>query len=230
MLSRALDLWSATRMVEKLWRITGEDTLGTQAVSDSEAPQAGIIPVTPIMNTQLDQVVIQRILEPLRLSMLDELNEKVEQHKPQDFYEIYLTIFVLLCSIERNAFAQTAFAKRYRLGRKFSNPRLLESYFHAARILLSRFHFVCQGSAAMQSDWKSSDVASFANLDEQQLKFMEETKILIAEHCTALGGLRGQQAYERPMYWCHQLFFPDWHHGGPIHISDEITIPSLQKA
>jgi hypothetical protein len=58
MLSRALDMWSVTRRVEKMWRITSEDTLGMAVVSDPEALQFDVIPVTPIMNTQPDQVVI----------------------------------------------------------------------------------------------------------------------------------------------------------------------------
>lgn len=229
MLSRALDLWSATRMVEKMWRITGEDTLGMNVVSDPEAPHFDIIPVTPIMDTQLDQIVIQYILEPLRQSILDELDTKVRQHKPKDFFETYLTFFILLCSIERNTIAQMAFAKRYRVGRKFSNPRLLESYFHAARILLSRFHFVCQGPAAIESDWTRPEVASFANLDKQQVKFMEETKALIAKQGNTLSLLQEKKEYERPLYWCHQLFFPNWYHGGPIHIPDEITSPVSER-
>ena len=210
-------------MIEKLWRITGEDTLGMVVVGDPEAPQHDIIPVTPVMNTQLDQVVIQYILEPLRLTILDQLDKKIEKSNPEDFYEIYLTIFILLCSIERNAFAQTAFAKRYRYGRRYSNPDLLERYFHAARILLSRFHYVCQGPAALQSDWTDPAVASFAKLDTQQLEFMNETKALIAGQDTSLGNLRETRDYERPLYWCHQLFFANWHHGGPINVTNENT-------
>ncbi|KAL6713797.1 hypothetical protein ACLMJK_008289 [Lecanora helva] len=219
--SHALDMWSATRMVEKSWQIVGEDTLGMKTVVDTESPLYNMIPVTPIMNTQLDQIVIQHILEPLRQSILEELNLKVEKGDPRDFYEIYLTIFILLCSIERNAFAQIAFAKRYRFGRKFSNPRLLESYCHAAKILLSRFHFVCQGSAAMQSNWTDEKVKKFAALDKEESMFMESTRSLITEHSTQVKSLQYAKDYDRPLYWCHQLYFPNWHHGGPTHVSDD---------
>jgi hypothetical protein len=176
MLPRALELWSATRIIEDYWRITGEETLGIDVVTDLEAPTFGIRPITPIMDTQLDQIVIQYILEPLRTMILEELEEKVKTHKSEDFIETFLTIFILVCSIERNTVAQANFAIEFGFNRRFSNPRLLESYFHAARILLSRFHFVIHGSAAIMSNWSNPKDVAFADLDKEQEKLMEQIK------------------------------------------------------
>jgi hypothetical protein len=98
-------------MIEGPWCISGEETLGIPFMKDPECPRFNMIPITPIMDTQLDQITIQCILEPLRLSLLRELEEKVKLQKPELFFEIFLTVFVLLCSIERNAVAQATFAR-----------------------------------------------------------------------------------------------------------------------
>ncbi|KAH8892135.1 hypothetical protein GQ53DRAFT_863880, partial [Thozetella sp. PMI_491] len=222
LLAKTLLLWSSTRLIESQRSICGPDTLGISAVSDPESPRFGVTPIIPIMDTQLDQIIIQEILEPLRSDILSALDKLVEQHRPETFFESYLTVFILLCSIERNTIAQERFARRHRVGRRFSNPPLLETYFHAARIFIAHFHFVCHGSEAIQSDWTSRDIANMANLSPDQLQFMEDTRKLVNEIGSNLTELREKNHYEAPLYWCHQLFFPNWTPGGPLHIRDAL--------
>lgn len=73
-----------------------------QAVCDRNNPWNGIIPVTPIMDQQLDQIIIREILIPWRDSLLRELDRKIYDHKKakENWFEVYLTIFILLNSTE----------------------------------------------------------------------------------------------------------------------------------
>ncbi len=63
---------------------------------------------------------------------------------------------------------------------KFSNIPILEGFFHTAKSILARFHFVCNGSVPLRTlDWTSSEVANMAQLDPDQVRFMQETQEMI---------------------------------------------------
>src|SRR6266487_1571374 len=89
MVAQALDLWATCRMIEKSWGMCGEDTLGLTPIAEEGNPWKGKIPITPIMDTQLDQIIIQGFLVPLREKLLHELTEKVNVHLPDMWFEIY---------------------------------------------------------------------------------------------------------------------------------------------
>jgi hypothetical protein len=115
MVEQALILWATTRLIEKTWRICGEDTLGIEPPLEKSNPWKGIIPVTPIMDQQLDQIVIRHVLTPLRDYVLKELSTRLGSRETAKkyFFEIYLTIFVLLNNAETQLSCEHQFAKRY---------------------------------------------------------------------------------------------------------------------
>ena len=53
---------------------------------------------------------------------------------------------------------------------------LVEGWFHTSKILLSRFHFVCNGSAPWRLDWKKKSTAQIAQLKKDEIRFIEETQ------------------------------------------------------
>ena len=97
---KALELFAANRIIERDWRVCGEETLGTEVVWEPENPWNGKIPITPIMDTQLDQIVIQGFLQPLRKELLRDLQAKIYEGKRENWFEIFLTIFILLTNAE----------------------------------------------------------------------------------------------------------------------------------
>ena len=218
MVQRTLELWATCRVIERSWVMCGEDTLGVERIEDPTSPWRGTIPITPTMDTQLDQIVIQSILVPLQQRILRELQAKIQVHKPEAWFEIYLTIFTLLSSIEVGSAHSNRFAKRYgcpvciskRLSffqlirmpparrvyllmltsysqNRFSDMKLVEGWFHTSNVLLSRFHFVCNGSTPLHIDWGIPGTARFAKLESEQVKFMEDTKVKIKENGTKEG-------------------------------------------
>jgi hypothetical protein len=102
-------------MIEKSWKISGEDTLGVPKSEDPQSPYFGLVPTTPMMNAQLDQIFTQCVLRPLKTKLLSDLDLKIRTGNPQDFFEIYLTIFILLCNCESIATAQISFARKFGL-------------------------------------------------------------------------------------------------------------------
>ena len=106
-----LNLWAISRMIEIPWEMCGSDTLGVSRIDDADSPHHGKIPIPPNMDTQLDQIVIQHFLNPLRARLLQKLEQRITPPKPETWFEMYLSAFVLLNHIERLARHSVSHAK-----------------------------------------------------------------------------------------------------------------------
>ncbi|EON96084.1 hypothetical protein UCRPA7_8443 [Phaeoacremonium minimum UCRPA7] len=104
---------------------------------------------------------------------------------------------------------------------RYCDMREFEGYFHTAKMLLSRFHFVCNGSAPLRSKWTSPETLLLAKLQSHEIEFMGETQVEILRRETELLQLREKHKYESDLYWCQQMFFDNWDSGSP-NIEDEV--------
>ncbi|KAK0636571.1 hypothetical protein B0T17DRAFT_482151 [Bombardia bombarda] len=214
----ALDLWAICRMIEIPWERCGDDTLGVSQVKDPTNPHHGKFPIPPIMDTQLDQVVIQYILAPLREKLIEKLEASIAPPKPETWFETYLAVFILLNHIEQLAHHSASHAKLHTLPTMYSNVPFLEGVFHTAKTVLSRFHFVCNGSAPFRLDWTSKAATSMARLEPKQVEFMRRSQEIIQETENDVLSLRTSHQYGRCLYWCHQLFFDNWDSSFPVQV------------
>jgi hypothetical protein len=96
LLDVAISLWVAARLIETPWQHCGSDTLGTKPVTDPKNPWFGQMMLPPIIDTQLDQIIIQEILSPLRSKVLELLETRINQHRREDWHDTYLSVFTLL--------------------------------------------------------------------------------------------------------------------------------------
>ncbi|KAK4171558.1 hypothetical protein QBC36DRAFT_339723 [Triangularia setosa] len=217
-----LDMWAVSRMIEIPWEICGEwqDTLGLSTVQDPENPHRGKIPIPPIMDTLLDQIVIKTFLQPLRERVIKKFERLISPARPEVWFEVYLTAFVILNHIERLARHSASHARLHSMPTKYSNTSFLEGAFHTAKVILSRFHFVCNGSAPLRLDWKKEKTGELAKLQPEEVALMEKTQAIIRRKENDVLSLRQTHQYERPLYWCHQLYFEDWD-TSPVHIVEE---------
>lgn len=100
--------WVATRFIEKPWRICDNlpgfeppyDPLKPNDRDGVRCPFNGIIPVTPIMDTQIDDIAIRSILSPLESKILNILDQKIHEKKRKNWFEIYLATFILMNNFE----------------------------------------------------------------------------------------------------------------------------------
>ena len=115
MVRKALSLYFAARLIEKSWRICGPDTLGQKPIDNISNPWHGTVPIPPIMDQQLDQIVIRGFLAPRGDSLLSTLNEKIYNRgeAKENEFDIFLTIVILLNNCETQLAHGRAFAKRY---------------------------------------------------------------------------------------------------------------------
>ena len=73
------------------------------------------------MGAQIEVILIQCIMKPLRAMILEQLQSLILSHKPQNWFCIYLCVFLLLHNTSLITKQDIAYAKKH--GRKV--PRLL---------------------------------------------------------------------------------------------------------
>jgi hypothetical protein len=81
--------------------------------NDPGSPYYNKVPVTPVMDFQIDSITIHKILLPLRKQVLQELQKKVLENRRKDFMEIFLTMYILLHNIELTIAHDRWFAQRW---------------------------------------------------------------------------------------------------------------------
>lgn len=111
-----LRLWVCVRMITRSERICGQETLGMPAdIFDQSSPMHGKIPITPVMGAQIDVIVIQGIMVPLRGMILEQLQRLVLAHRPQNWLCVYLCIFMLLHNCALITKQDIAYARKHGL-------------------------------------------------------------------------------------------------------------------
>lgn len=207
LLRNALRLWTASRIIEDPWEIIGSERLGMEPSNDPGSPYYNKVPVTPVMDFQIDSITIHKILLPLRKQVLQELQKKVLENRRKDFMEIFLTMYILLHNIELTIAHDRWFAQRWNVKQRFSNYELIDNVFLGANIMLTHFHYVTKGYAAFAHDWKQN---APEKPKEEQIRFMDAISTAARHQASSLKMLREQQQYGSPMFWCSQLFYDGW--------------------
>lgn len=80
---------------------------------DPESPYSDCIPVPPIMDTQLDQVIIRTLLIPLKKSIQRRLEAMMSKNNRSDWFCTFLCCFVLLHNYELATMHDRHFAIRH---------------------------------------------------------------------------------------------------------------------
>lgn len=96
-----LRFWVATRFIEKPWRISKGNLSGFERSFEQHA-WTGVVPVTPIMDTQIDDIALRSLLLPLGAKILKELDGKIMARRKGFWFEIYLTVFIIMTNFERH--------------------------------------------------------------------------------------------------------------------------------
>ena len=239
LINQVLFLWSATRLIEETWRICGEDTLGMEPVGD-DSPWAGIIPVTPVMDQQLDQMAIREVLNPLKKYILSALHARFQDAaKPprskRNWLELFLVSFVLLHNCATQLGAEQRFAERYGMSGRFGpfgHYKDAEDQFDTARVILVYFHEILQGASVLTGD-KRLEFEDDVKLDGEQLAYLQNLRQWISDRKMGLIGLQQNHQYEHQLYFIPSLLYQEARDPRPSSIRElptgESTPASFQE-
>lgn len=113
MLKDALKIWVLTRLAyEGFGIIYGNEEFGVDVIDNPKSPYHGTAPIPPILDHQIDTVGITYMIR-LKESVLKMLKTRIGRRKETDWYEIFLTMFVLLHNLEYVYKRQYQYRKRH---------------------------------------------------------------------------------------------------------------------
>jgi len=208
---RGLMLLAVNRMIERDWTISDTNIEMSQfIVNDEYSSWYGKIPITPVMDTQLDQIIIQDFLVPLRRRLLYDVQTKMDQKRKEDWFEIFLAVFILATNTELLLRHSRRNAIRYGARRRYNSVELAEEYFHGTNILLAHFHYGCNGTAALMQLSSKSIPKNITGLQDHQKEFLHKLRREVQAQKNQMLLIRSTHQYETEMFWSHQLFFQDW--------------------
>jgi len=214
----ALRFWVASRFIETPWHIIADEFFGMKPDTRPGSPYFGLIPDTPMMDNQLDNIVIYHLLEPEWKKLRKIVRTKLLEHKKQDWFELQLTLFILLSHVEMTVAHDMAFSTRHSLPTTFSNPPLIEKVTHAAETLLKYFH---NPGLSMyypfHGKWATVE-ADFGWADDHLADQHEAHRIQIQkQYVLAIRSMLAQQreysqalAPGQELFWTGQLWRDNW--------------------
>jgi len=197
----ALKLCVGCRFIEEPWSIIGSETLGMALEPNPNCPYHERIPVPPIVDLQIDLIVINVLLQPEMKKILEMLKKKLKKDPWTDWFEIYLANFILLHNVELTMAHDAWFVKRNNLKTKYSNKSLVNTITQGATTLLTCFHYAHQGYAP----FSNSELENTQPWTEEQKGFLREIRPMLQR-------MRWDHAHDpaKELFWTSQLHKPDW--------------------
>ncbi|KAG5925818.1 hypothetical protein E4U42_003905 [Claviceps africana] len=205
-------LWTAVRLSTTSDFIVGEEKLGmSDNILDNTNPNHGKIPVPPVLGAQLDLVMIHHIQTRLRRELLDKLQKMVLKNKQSTWFVTYLVTFMLLHNAALLTAHDAAYARKHGIRRRFAREDKVREYHLGANILLAHFHYCNKGWYPFSDECKDQDLRTLADLSDDKVKFVHETRKFAKEHEREWERLRERGAWEDDYYFVSQLFQENWH-------------------
>ncbi|KAE9378490.1 hypothetical protein N431DRAFT_435586 [Stipitochalara longipes BDJ] len=202
LVERALKLWVGCRFIEDPWSIVGTETLSQSRDPNPACPYHTKIPVPPIVDLQLDLIVINELLQPELKKILKMLKTLLESSDPwNNWFEIYLAYFILLHNVELTMAHDAWFVKWNNLKRKYSNKNLVDTIMAGATTLLTVFHYAHQGYAP----FSQPELDETQNWPDEMKDYLGEVRPLVKD----VGGDCVQDP-AREMFWTSQLMSGGW--------------------
>jgi len=196
-----LRFWVAGRFIEDPWSIQGRETLGMELDPLPTSPFSQRIPVTPIMDFQIDNIVIFDFLVPMLDRIRKGMRLKIMPIKKEDWFEIHLVTFILLHHVDLTMKHDIEFALSHNLSKRFSNRSLIEQITFGANSLLC-FYQQEKGYFPLSApEW--SDVLRSYSWDESQMTYLLTTRRLIQQMQVPL--LPGDD-----FFWTSQIYDSTW--------------------
>jgi hypothetical protein len=201
LLALTIRFWVAGRLIEDPWSIHGHETLGMELDPSPASPFAHRIPVTPIMDFQIDNIIIYDYL----MNMLDRIRKAMKQRimpiKKEDWFDIHLATFILLHHVDLTMKHDIDFASSRNLPKRFSNRPLIEMITFGANSLLSFYQHENGHFPLSAPTW--SDVETSHTFNESQKSYLLEARRLIQQIQVPLEA--GDD-----LFWTSQVYDSTW--------------------
>lgn len=210
-LQTVLELWMTVRLTTRSFEIVGDETLDMPAdILDETSPSHGKIPIPPVMGAQLDSVLIHQIQHNLRKDALKKLGKVITENRTNTWISIYLSIFVLLHNAALVIKHDASYARKHGIKRRFAREEKVHQYHAGAITLLAYFHYCNKGVFPFTAAAKETDIRNIANLNDEGMEFVRETRKAVMEHRKEWQALVDNDEYENDYYFISQMYEENW--------------------
>jgi len=196
-----IKFWVAGRLIEDPWSIRGDETLGMKLDRSPASPFSERIPVTPIMDFQIDNIVIYDYLRHMLDDIRKAMKAKIMPIKKEDWFEIHLATFILLNHVDLTMKHDVEFASIHTPWKRFSNRPLIEMITFGANSLLN-FHQQEKGHFPLSApNWP--DVEKSHSFNESQKSYLLQARRLIQQ-------IDVPRCPGDDLFWASQIYDSTW--------------------
>ncbi|PMD45736.1 hypothetical protein L207DRAFT_419813 [Hyaloscypha variabilis F] len=211
LLRSVLKLWVAVRMESRSERICGQEHLGmVPQTFDQAAKNYNQVLVPPVMSAQVELIMTAVVLQPLKKSVLTQLQELIKANRSQSWFTIYLCLFVLLHSCALLTSFENMQAKKYGLQSRYVYDTFIEELHNGSKIMLAYFHYCNKGSHPFAMDWTIERNIRQAELKPEQLEFLVRTTQLVKERAAIFDEVKKKGEFEHDFFFLCQLYDITW--------------------
>ncbi|KAI5806288.1 hypothetical protein EDC01DRAFT_609618, partial [Geopyxis carbonaria] len=190
---KALRIWAAQSFFfSSAWRICGSNTLGMEQIQDRDSKLYGLTPLPRLINQQLDGYVEGRVAI-LEEELLEELQKCIFKKESVDWFGTYLTMFVVLSSLERDTWALHTWVfdspklhersmymeiqhpnmqKAWTWPLSGTPQALIKKNYHLVDMLVAHFRAITKGYIPFSLDWSTEQTCAMAGNDPDALEYM----------------------------------------------------------
>ncbi|KAM4059049.1 hypothetical protein HRG_008080 [Hirsutella rhossiliensis] len=211
LLGLTLTLWVSIRLSTTSGFLVGDESLGMpNNILDETSPDAGKIPMPPVLGAQLDLVLIHHIQTKLRREMLEILQKMILKNKQMTWFVTYLVTLILLHNTALITGHDAGYARKHGMKRRFAREDKVREYHLGANILLAHFHYCNKGMYPFSDECKDKELRALADLSDDELEFVHATREHVKRRRREWEQLRARGAYEDDFFFVSQLFEDNW--------------------
>jgi hypothetical protein len=126
MINESIRISIMTRLYCKSFGIAGEDLLGIDMVTDEASPYFGRVPIPPILDAQIDEIWRTNMTKRKK-KMLSMLKSRILNSKLHEWFETFLTIFIILNNLEWSYRQKCSQLQRHMDAVSYSNYDIISS-------------------------------------------------------------------------------------------------------
>lgn len=178
------------------------------------------LPLPPQLTMQI-QIMAAQVLQDIQGQLLKELKARIftTRSRQTGWYEIFLTMSVLLASIEwvyqvqmRFERAKEGVSQRLSANIKYITRSMLDEWENSSSNIVNHFRCVLNGDIPFTQSWDDgSDNARDTGIDKQAVSYIRKIKAQIddrSEEFHTIRADRNKGGLERPLSAVCQLFLP----------------------
>ncbi|GAB1317026.1 Zn(2)-C6 fungal-type domain-containing protein [Madurella fahalii] len=214
---RAASYFSRTRMV-----MTGANVLDLPYFGDDRLSVGGGLPIPAVLDYQVDYLAIRHMLDCMKQIVRRLKTLIFSQNVRNGWYEVYLTTFVLLSSLE------TVHARQIDILRRFESQggsllsqvhstglTMIKEWEYSAKILIYHYRAILKGMIPFASTWNDEharDMRQNCRLDEDAISYVRSLAEVIKSRQFELRDACQQDldnSSAKPLVWISQLYMDD---------------------